>query len=124
MFGPVRLLSVAGAGALGGGLRGERTSGAGRVLPIRATWRRRRGGYLALVLLIGLIGGMAMASLAAARRTQSSFATFLASTRPSDLSLTVQGPNLAGSLERLPGVRSVEAALLSLNAFPLTRGAP
>jgi MacB-like periplasmic core domain/FtsX-like permease family len=90
-----------------------------------ATFGRRRGGYLTLVLLIGLIGGVAMGSLAAARRTQSSFATFLASTRPSDLSLTVQGPNLTRKLERLPGVQRVEAALLSLNAFPLTRtGAP
>ena len=87
----------------------------------RATWGRRRGGYLALVLLIGLLGGIAMGSLAAARRTQSSFATFLASTNPSDLSLTVQGPNLAGKLDRLPGVRRVATALLTLNAFPLTR---
>ncbi len=57
-----------------------------------ATWRRRRGGYLTLVLLIGLIGGIALGSIAAARRTQSSYATFLASTNPSDMSLNVQGP--------------------------------
>jgi hypothetical protein len=89
-----------------------------------ATWRRRRGGYLTLVLLIGLIGGIAMGSVAAARRTQSSFATFLASTGPSDLTLNVQAPNpakLSEKLQRLPGVQRVEAALLSLNAFPLTR---
>ena len=53
-----------------------------------ATFGRRRGGYLAIVLLIGLTGGIAMGSVAAARRTQASFATFLASTNPSDLSLT------------------------------------
>jgi len=41
---------------------------------------------LKLVLLIGLIGGIAVGSMAAARRTQSSFATFLASTRPFDFS--------------------------------------
>ena len=41
------------------------------------------------MLLIGLIGGIAMGSIAAARRTQSSFTTFLASTNPSDLSLVV-----------------------------------
>jgi hypothetical protein len=51
------------------------------------TFRRRPGGYLALVVLIALVGGVAMASIAGARRTQSSFPTFLASTNPSDLSL-------------------------------------
>jgi hypothetical protein len=40
---------------------------------------------LAIVLLIGLVGGLAMASIAAARRTQSSFPTFLASTNPSEI---------------------------------------
>jgi drug/metabolite transporter (DMT)-like permease len=76
-------LSVAGAGRVGGVV----CAVSGLLAQVawyrfRATWRRRRGGYLALVLLIGLIGGVALGSLAAARRTQSSFATFLASTSP------------------------------------------
>jgi hypothetical protein len=79
-----------------------------------------------LVLLIGLLGGIGMASVAAARRTQSSFATFLASTNPSDLSISINdAPVLTKKLERLPGVEGVEAAVTSLNAFPLTpRGTP
>jgi FtsX-like permease family len=90
-----------------------------------ATFGRRWGGYLTLALLIGLIGGIAMGSVAAARRTQSSYATFLAATNPSDLGLSGQGPNLTRELARLPGVQRVEAALYSLNAFPLTpTGAP
>ncbi|HEX9548753.1 MAG TPA: hypothetical protein VF942_15550, partial [Acidimicrobiales bacterium] len=56
---------------------------------LRATFGRRWGGYLALALLIGLVGGIAMASIAAARRTQSSFPAFLASTNPSDLVISV-----------------------------------
>ncbi len=85
------------------------------------TFSRRRSGYLTLILLIGLLGGVAMGSVAAARRTQSSYATFLASTSPSDLGLSVQGQNLTAKLARLPGVQRVEAALLSLNAFPMSR---
>ena len=89
-----------------------------------ATFGRRRGGYVTLVLLIGLIGGIALGSVAAARRTQSSYTTFLAATNPSDLSLSGQGPNLTKKLAQLPGVQRVEAALYSLNAFPLTRRGP
>ncbi len=58
----------------------------------RTTFRRRKSGYLAIVLLIGLVGGLAMAAVAAARRTQSSFPTFLASTSPSDLTIVVFPP--------------------------------
>ena len=32
----------------------------------RATFRRRRGGYLAIVLLTGLVGGLAMGAIAGA----------------------------------------------------------
>jgi hypothetical protein len=72
----------------------------------RATFGRRWGGYLVLVLLIGLIGGIAMGSIAAARRTQSSFTTFLASTNPSDLTLVVfpsqsQALNYSTSMTRI-----------------------
>ena len=59
----------------------------------RATFRRRWSGYLTLVLLIGLVGGVAMAAVAGARRTQSSFPTYLASTNPSDLQVFTEfGP--------------------------------
>ncbi len=54
----------------------------------QATFSRRWGGYLSMVVLIGLIGGVAMASVAAARRTQSSYPTFLASTNPSDMTFS------------------------------------
>ena len=93
----------------------------------RATLHRRRGGYLTLIVLIGLVGGLAMGSAAAARRTQSSFATYLASTNPSQLGITVFGGASSGGgavpfysaaalarVAKLPGVRHVEAS------FPIT----
>jgi hypothetical protein len=87
-----------------------------------ATARRRWGAYLGLVLIIGLVGGAGLGALAAARRTASSYTTFLASTNPSDLSLNIdQGPDISGQLSRLPGVAKVATSLFSLNAFPLSR---
>jgi hypothetical protein len=93
----------------------------------RATFGRRWGGYLSVFLLIGLIGGIAMASIAAGRRTQSSYPTFLASTNPSDLTVSAGAANssassgsvaLSDKLAHLPGVKHVES-LLGANAFPL-----
>ena len=51
----------------------------------RATFRRRWTGYVSLVVLVGVLGGISMAAIAGARRTQSSFPVFKASTNPSDL---------------------------------------
>ena len=48
----------------------------------RATLARQWSGYLGLMLLIALVGGVAMASLAGARRTESSFPVYVASTNP------------------------------------------
>jgi hypothetical protein len=81
----------------------------------RATLARQLTGYLTVVLLIGLIGGIGMAAVAGARRTQSSYPQFLASTNASDLTMAVFqiGPrsgksnSLKGTMERLPGVKHV-----------------
>jgi hypothetical protein len=51
----------------------------------RATVGRRWTGYLALLILIGLVGGVSMAAIAGARRTQSSFPVYETSTNPSEL---------------------------------------
>ncbi|HEY2689344.1 MAG TPA: hypothetical protein VGJ50_12940, partial [Streptosporangiaceae bacterium] len=54
---------------------------------LRAAARRDWAGYLAIVLIVGVLGGVAMASVAAARRTQSAFARILAASNPSDLDI-------------------------------------
>ena len=86
----------------------------------RTTFARRRGAYLGLVVLIGLIGGIAMGSIAAARRTQSSYPAFLASTNASDLTMSTYGivndsaasnysPMLTREIAHLPDVKRVES---------------
>jgi hypothetical protein len=53
----------------------------------RATLRRRWPGYLTIVLLVGLVGGVSMGAIAGARRTQSAFPAYLAATDASDLEM-------------------------------------
>ncbi len=96
----------------------------------RTTFWGRRGGYLALLLLVGLVGGVAMGSIAAARRTQSSFPTFLASTNPSDMSLgtalynpslgydTGYNARLVHTISQLPHVKRANS-FAGLNAYQL-----
>ncbi len=52
---------------------------------LRATLHRDWGGYLALILLVGLVGGVAMGAIAGARRTQSAFPNYLARSHASNL---------------------------------------
>ncbi len=82
----------------------------------RGTFRRRLGGYLVLAVLIGIVGGVAMASMVAARRTDASYPKFLASTNPSDLvvqpfTAPAYSPAFARQLARLPHVRQVAVAV-------------
>jgi hypothetical protein len=86
----------------------------------RATFVRQLSGYLTVVLLIGLIGGIGMAALAGARRTQSSYPYFLASTNPSDVTMFVysggsQFPGKTSSLTKtishLAGVERVVTSI-------------
>ena len=50
-----------------------------------------------LVLLIGVVGGVAMAAVAGARRTQSSFPAYLASTNPGDLQAFTEFDPITGT---------------------------
>src|SRR5215469_9038025 len=96
------------------------------------TLRRRWTGYLAITLLLGLVGGLAMGSVAAARRTQSAFPAYLNSTHPADLTVLTGLYGVAGSqgydpaviakIAALPGVRHV-TTYLGLNATILMPGA-
>jgi ABC-type lipoprotein release transport system permease subunit len=85
---------------------------------LRTSYARRFTNYLSIVLLIGLLGGLAMGSVIGAQRTSSSYNVFLASTNPSDLEITIGAPNLAGDLSRLPLVQHVGTATLYDGAFP------
>ena len=87
----------------------------------RTTLRGRWGGYLTLVLAIGLVGGLAMGSVAGARRTQSAFPVYLSSTNPSDLELLTEfapetGVGYSAGLERavahLPYVKSLADVII------------
>jgi MacB-like periplasmic core domain/FtsX-like permease family len=97
----------------------------------RATFGGRWGGYLAVVLLIGLVGGLALGAVAAARRTQAAFPAYLASTSPSDLTVLtgLSGPGsgydpaLVRKIAALPHVRRVES-YAGLNVAILAPGAP
>ena len=84
----------------------------------RANFRRRWANYLTIILLVGAIGGLSLGSIAADRRTQSSYNTFLASSNPSDLDVTLYTPNIAAELARLKYVRHVGVSSYSVNAFP------
>ena len=82
----------------------------------RATLKRRLGGYLALAIFVGLIGGIAFGSLVGARRTESSYPQYLTSTNPSDLlvqpttSINCADPFVA-AIGRLRDVSQVRCAL-------------
>ena len=55
----------------------------------RASLRRRWQGLVGIVLLLGLIGGLSLFTLAGARRTQSAYPRFLRSTNPSTMAVVV-----------------------------------
>ena len=101
----------------------------------QATFRRRWGGYVAVALLVGLVGGIAMGSIAAARRTQSSYPAFLAATNASDLTMSTYGvtnnsaannylPQLSRVIADVPEVKLVES-WVGVGVVPLEHdGAP
>lgn len=102
----------------------------------RATFARRSAGYLSIVILVGLVGGLAMGAVAAGRRTQASFDAFAKATNASDLATVVSiynppigldagyYPALVRRIAHLQGVTQA-ASEVGLTLLPLgTNGIP
>jgi FtsX-like permease family len=94
----------------------------------RGTWRGSWRAAVTAALLTGLLGAVALGSLAAARRTASAYGRYLASINVSDVfvnvpgaipGMTVQGP--IELISRLGGI-SASSAYLGLAADPVVRG--
>ena len=94
-----------------------------------ATFARRRSGYLALTLLIAVLGGLAMGSVAAARRTQSSFPEYIDAANPYQLSGVTASfipgvfklgynPTVISKIAHLSHVTAV-ASIVGLNVAPI-----
>jgi hypothetical protein len=89
----------------------------------RATRRRSWRMALAVALVCGLLGTVALGALAAARRTDTAYGRYLHAINSSDVFVNVPGPVLPviRRVERLPGVAS-GAATVGLNANPVVDG--
>ena len=99
------------------------------------TFGRQWGGYLSVLVLTGLLGGLALGSLAGARRTLASPAVYAASTNPVSFSvgtglLGLSGsssgydPSLVSTIAHLPHVSHV-STITGLNLVALNRdGSP
>jgi hypothetical protein len=86
----------------------------------RATFGQRAAGYVAVVLLLGLLGGVALASVAGARRTVSAFPRYRRSTNPSDIQVDAgqYEPAAVDAINRLPEVART-ATYVAFYAVPL-----
>jgi hypothetical protein len=78
---------------------------------------------IGIILLVGLVGGVALAALAGARRTASTFAAYERDVHLSHLAVNTFIPGLdrVHAIERLPGVAS-SASYLGLDAYPVLHG--
>lgn len=86
----------------------------------RATFRRRAASYIGVALLLGLFGGVALASLAGARRTASAFPRFRRATNPSDIQVDAgpYDPEAVDAIGHLPQVARA-ATYVAFYAVPL-----
>ena len=108
------------------------------------TLRGRLGGYVTVALLVALVGGLGMGAVGGARRTQSAFPSFLATSGASDLQIqfftigtgpagsgfsdlrntNLYSPALARDLGHLPHVRRVAASPTMFLAPLSPKGTP
>jgi hypothetical protein len=93
---------------------------------VRGVWRQA----LALALLAGLLGGVALGAVAGARRTATAYERYLAAINASDVFVNVPGwlPGMPATrpyalISALPGVVA-HAAYIGLSGQPLVHGKP
>lgn len=93
---------------------------------LRGVWRQA----LALALLTGLLGGVALGAVAGARRTAAAYQRYLAAINASDVFVNVPGqlPGMPATrpyelISALPGVVG-HAAYIGLSGVPLSHGKP
>jgi hypothetical protein len=91
----------------------------------RASWRRSWRPALAIAVIGGLLGAVALGALAGARRTDTAYGRYLASVNASTVMIDVPAPLLPviRHIEHLPGASS-SAAWLGLSAMPVIDGKP
>lgn len=99
----------------------------------RVTFARRWGGLLAIVLVVGLVGALAIGAIAGARRTQSSFPAYLARINARDLAVlsaidapgagnTPYDAGVVKTIARLPHVKQVaDFTIVDPNITPLVK---
>ena len=97
-----------------------------RVPALRGVWQQ----VLALALLAGLLGGVALGAVAGARRTNAAYERYLTAINASDVGVNVPGqlPGMAATrpyelIASLPGVIA-HAAYIGLSGVPLVHGKP
>ena len=93
---------------------------------LRGSWRQA----LALALLAGLLGGVALGAVAGARRTATAYGRYLAAINASDVFVNVPGrlPGMPATrpytlISSLPGVVA-HAAYIGLSGLPVVHGKP
>ena len=88
---------------------------------LRAELRQQWRAWLALALLLGVIGGIALTAAAGARRTDTAYPRFLRDSHAADLLVS---PALSGfrgyfrAVARLPGVSSLDATMFPQMSLP------
>ncbi|HLM96089.1 MAG TPA: FtsX-like permease family protein [Acidimicrobiales bacterium] len=85
------------------------------IMVFRAELRRRWKAWLALAVLIGIVGGLVLAFTAAGRRTASAYPAFIAA-HGYDVALQAQGP--MPHLTSLPEVESATEAISAVTGQP------
>src|SRR5215470_13571386 len=96
-------------------------------LRLRAELRRQWRAWLALAVLLGVIGGIALTAAAGARRTDTAYPRFLRRSNAADLLVSPARSGFHGyfrAIARLPEVASSDSAMFLQMSLPVRGASP